>query len=254
MSDNFGIIQVAQAPVRASASDTAEMVTQLLFGETLEILEQSQQWIRIRCQHDNYEGWMDSKQAAICDLKTLQIWRKFATYRQLENSLVLSSEEGLCTIYKGSLIPQDFHNGFLLGDQNYRPVTKEFALSRNLSIIEHAQGYLNTPYLWGGRSFTGLDCSGFTQMVYAFVGKLLPRDASQQVMLGKSVDFKEVQAGDLAFFKNEAGRIIHVGILTGQGTILHAHGKVTEDFIMIDGIYKKNNLSKSHDLDCIKRL
>lgn len=253
MSLSFGVIQVAHAPVRANASDSSEMVTQLLFGETLEVISRDKQWIKIRCSHDGYEGWMDHKQAWLCNEEDYAVWKKNAHHRIFEACTEFRTEEGNCILYKGSLVPENFHNGFKLGQINYKPLNKELALKRNLSVIEYAQSYLNAPYLWGGRSITGIDCSGFTQLVYAFLGKKIPRDASQQVELGKPVQFKEAQAGDLAFFHNAAGKIIHVGIITGQETIIHAHGKITEDFIKPDGIYKKNDLSKSHELHSIKR-
>ncbi len=254
MSLDFGIIHVAHAPVRSAASDTAEMVTQLLFGESLEILEQQNQWIRIRCTHDQYEGWMDNKQAFRCDLKTQQYWQKIATQRLLEHSVTFNTEFGPHVLYRGSLLPNDFNSGFNLGQTNFHPQIVNSALNRNHSVIEIAQSYLNTPYLWGGRSATGIDCSGYTQMVFAFLGKTLPRDASQQVHSGSPISFENIEAGDLAFFQNNSGKIIHVGILTGQGSILHAHGTITEDFVKKDGIYKKHDLSKSHDLHSIKRI
>ncbi len=254
MSATFGIIQVAHVPVRATDNDTAEMVTQLLFGETVEILEQKKQWIKIRAQHDQYEGWMDHKQVVFCDLKAVQYWHKIAQFKLADAHFDFHCEDGLTTLYKGSILPGDFMQSFRLGNLTYIPKSQPGTLDRNQSIIEIAQSYLNAPYLWGGRSITGIDCSGLTQQVYAFLGKQIPRDASQQVHLGKTVAFAQIQAGDLAFFKNTQGKIIHVGILTGQGTIIHAHGKVTEDFIQTDGIYKKHDMSKSHELEVIKRL
>jgi hypothetical protein len=254
MSLNFGVIQVAHAPVRANASDSSEMVTQLLFGETLEVLFRDKQWIKIRCTHDGYEGWMDFKQAWLCSYEECTLWKKNANHRIFEACTEFRTDEGNCILYKGSLVPENLNHGFKLGNINYRPLNTVRSLKQNLSVIEYAQSYLNAPYLWGGRSITGIDCSGFTQVVYAFFGKRIPRDASQQVELGYPVEFKEAQAGDLAFFLNAAGKIIHVGIITGQDTIIHAHGKVTEDFIKPDGIYKKNDLSKSHELHCIKRI
>lgn len=254
MSINLGIIQVAHAPIRSAASDTAEMVTQLLFGESLEILEQQNQWIHIRATHDQYEGWMDSKQVFQGDLKTQEYWRKIASHRLLEHSVSFLTDQGQHVLYRGSLLPSDYVSGFNLGPIPFHPKEVNFALNRNHSVIEIAQSYLNAPYLWGGRSVTGIDCSGFTQMVFSFLGKALPRDASQQAKTGTSLDFTDVEAGDLAFFQNHAGRIIHVGMLTGQGTILHAHGTVTEDFMKSDGIYKKQDFSKSHELHSIRRM
>jgi gamma-D-glutamyl-L-lysine dipeptidyl-peptidase len=254
MTVKYGIIKVAHAPIRAIDSDSSEIVSQLLFGEGLVVLEQKNQWIRIQCIHDKYEGWMDEKQCFACPEDFYHWWRKTASRRIQEHVLTFHTNEGPFHLYRGSLVPEDYFNGFELDSLQFRALQKDLPLERNQSIIEIAQMYLNTPYLWGGRSATGIDCSGFTQMVFAFIGIQLPRDASQQVEKGEKVAFKEIQAGDLAFFSNANGKVIHVGILTGQGTILHAHGKVLEDHIKEDGIYKKNSGLKSHSLLIIKRI
>lgn len=254
MTSKYGIIRVAHAPIRANNSDKEEIVTQLLFGEGLEILETSSPWVKIRCMHDSYEGWIDEKQFYTNEDDAFFWWKKLATRRIMEHSIAFSSNDGIVHLYRGSLVPEDYFNGFQLGEQNFTALKKDQTLQRNQSVVEIAQMYLNTPYLWGGRSATGIDCSGFTQMVFAFTGKDLPRDASQQVEQGKNVAFREIEAGDLAYFVNLNGKVIHVGILTGQGTILHAHGKVVEDFIREDGIYKKESGLKSHNLFIIKRL
>lgn len=254
MTAKYGIIQVAQAPIRALDSDSSEIVTQLLFGEGLIILERKNQWVRIQCYHDKYEGWMDEKQMMACEDETFHLWRKMSSRRIQEHVLAFHTNEGPYHLYRGSLVPEDYFNGFELGSIKYQALQKDLSLQRNQSIVEIAQMYLNTPYLWGGRSSNGIDCSGYTQMVFAFIGIHLPRDASQQVELGKKIEFKEIQAGDLAFFSNPAGKVVHVGILTGQGTILHAHGKVVEDPIKEDGIYKKFSGQKSHNLLTIKRI
>lgn len=254
MTAKFGIIQVAHAPIRANASDSAEIVSQLLFGEGLSVLEQKNQWVRIQCQHDHYEGWIDEKQFYACDEDVYLSWRKTARRRIQEHVLTFHSNEGAFHLYRGSVVPENYYTGFELDKIKFQALQKDLPLERNQSIIEIAQMYLNTPYLWGGRSATGIDCSGYTQMVLTFLGIQLPRDASQQAEIGNKVAFNEIQAGDLAFFANAAGKVIHVGILTGQGTILHAHGKVVEDVIKEDGIYKKNSGLKSHNLLIIKRI
>ena len=115
--------------------------------------------------------------------------------------------------------------------------------------------YLNAPYLWGGRSPFGIDCSGFTQLVFKFAGIKLQRDAYQQGGQGSIINFiEEVQPGDLAFFSNDEGAIIHVGIMLKDNRIIHSSGKVRIDKIDHFGIYNAETKKHSHLLKLIKRM
>ena len=134
---------------------------------------------------------------------------------------------------------------------------EELPLSEEVreSIVEDALGFLNAPYLWGGRSFFGIDCSGFTQIIYKINGIKLPRDAYQQVEYGEALDFvEEAKGGDLAFFENENGDIIHVGIMLDDQKIIHAHGKVRIDELDSVGVFNKEQNKHTHKLRIIKRI
>lgn len=251
---DFALVQVSIAPVRAEGSDRAEQVTQLLFGEGVEILSLSKPWAHIRCHHDGYEGYMDCKQLIRLTPSETAEWLKSSKYRLRQRSLNLNTPDGPDWIYQGSVLPAGFESGFRLGSVQFQPLQNLNELTRNASVIELAQSYLNTPYLWGGRSITGIDCSGFTQVVFAMIGISLKRDASQQVEMGKPVEFDDMKAGDLAFFHNSKGKIIHVGIATGLGTILHASGKIREDKLDQTGIFRTDSGEYSHQLNCIKRM
>jgi len=122
-------------------------------------------------------------------------------------------------------------------------------------VSEIASLYLNAPYLWGGRSPLGIDCSGFTQVVFKAAGVRLPRDAYQQAEVGQTLGFvEEASEGDLAFFDNAEGKIIHVGIVLKDRFIIHASGKVRIDKLDHQGIFNRETGKYSHTLRVIKRI
>jgi cell wall-associated NlpC family hydrolase len=121
-------------------------------------------------------------------------------------------------------------------------------------IAENAYMYLHSPYLWGGRTPFGIDCSGFTQMVYKLAGIKLKRDAWQQAEQGSLIHLvDEARQGDLAFFDNDEGRIIHVGIVLPNNKIIHASGKVRLDSLDHHGIFNQETKKYTHNLRLIKR-
>lgn len=254
----YGICNLSLIPLRAEPSDRSEMTSQLLFGDHFEIIEKSDKWARIRTAYDGYEGWIDNKQFARIS---------FDDYLALKDSLVLglgishqatklSSNEHLHLV-AGTSLPFIENNRLRINDEFYKVITNPVKPSHALfkeKVEEYARFYLGTPYLWGGRSIFGIDCSGFTQMVFKQFGVRLKRDAWQQAEQGELVGFlTEAKAGDLAFFDNEEGRIVHVGIMLDNATIIHASGRVRIDTIDNQGIYNKEMKRHTHKLRIIKR-
>ncbi|WP_430812865.1 MULTISPECIES: NlpC/P60 family protein [unclassified Carboxylicivirga] len=246
-------------PVRADASERAEMVTQLLFGETYDILEKEGNWTRIRMHYDAYEGWIDSKLVLGLSNTEVENWQKADKWVVPSPFIKLVSEPDKTAhiISGGSSI---FFNGsdrnsFSIGNKEYYLSGGYKGESPQASIADNANAFINAPYLWGGRSFYGIDCSGFTQVVYKMSGYDLPRDASQQVELGASISFVEEAAlGDLAFFDDAEGRIVHVGLCLGKGDIIHASGRVRIDKLDHQGIFDDEKRTYSHKLRVIKRI
>lgn len=255
----YGIANISIIPVRFEPSEKSEMVTQILFGEHFEIIRSDEKWTKIRIAYDGYEGWVDKK---AIDPITKRQFHKIPennnyVVSEITKKIYVGKELLPMTILAGSSVP--FYNGkfsFKINNQHCkfkgRPVFQSHKDVRR-EVLENALSYVNTPYLWGGKSPFGIDCSGFSQVVYKINGIRLPRDASQQVLHGVAVNFvNEAKPGDLAFFDNEEGIVTHVGILTGDGRIIHASGKVRVDKIDHNGIFNIDTKRYSHKLRVVK--
>jgi hypothetical protein len=256
----FGICNLSIIPCRKEPSDRSEMVTQLLFGDHFEILEVQGSWCRINIAYDDYECWVDKKQflpieqhsfnilntgelfcvndliQVITDKKTAQL------FPIVIGSTLPNFDDGECAVENSTFI---YDSAFING---HLPFTKR-------GIIETGMMYLNSPYLWGGKSPFGIDCSGFTQMVYKLNGIKIKRDAYQQAEQGETLSFvEEAEAGDLAFFDNDEGKIVHVGIVMDNNKIIHASGKVRVDGFDHHGIFNNDKKDYSHRLRLLKRI
>ena len=252
---DFGICCVPVSPMRAEPSHKSEMVSQLIFGEFCIINEQKNDWIKIKCKYDNYEGWCQPGHInKIVKEKYDQELKQLAG--EWINKVEMNNQRMIIPF--GSYV-----DAFTNGD-GYPNINKSFYTGKiweiNNAIINEelikqiAFRFINTTYLWGGKSVFGIDCSGFTQSVFKFFNIPLMRDAWQQAKQGKIVEYLSgARFGDLLFFDNEDGKITHVGILLNNSEIIHASGKVRVDKIAEDGIINTDNLQKTHHLKIIKR-
>ncbi|UKJ05754.1 C40 family peptidase [Solitalea lacus] len=258
LSTPFGICNLSVIPVRAEPSDRSEMVTQLLFGETFEVLEQKENWTKVKVLYDDYIGWIGNKQYLGLEkneLDELNQHEEFvcsAPFNFLTNALGHSHY-----LSPGSSLPLFRGDTIFLGDEKYYFKGKAYVPQlypyKNMESL--FKMFLNAPYLWGGRSILGIDCSGLTQVCFKIMGVKLKRDAYQQAEQGELVSFiEEGKLGDLAFFDNAEGRITHVGVLLNNHQIIHASGKVRIDSIDHQGIFNNETQQYSHKLRIIKRL
>ena len=251
----FAICQLAIVPVRAEASDRSELVTQLLFGEILTIIDRHEQWSKIEIYDDRYQGWIDAKQVipiSPSDYEALRSQPRIFNGDFVE--YITNDKHSLLPICLGSSL--SFLELPHLNTENFifegKRITQVYPKS---NLLQTAFMYLNAPYLWGGKTPFGIDCSGFTQMVYKLNGYNIPRDASQQALVGEPLSFiEESEVGDLAFFDNEEGKIIHVGIIMQDNYIIHSHGKVRIDRIDHLGILNIDTGRHTHKLRVIKKI
>ena len=247
-------------PLRSEPFHKAEQTSQLLFGEKAEIIEvNNREWAKIRCQYDGYEGWC--KHSQLTEIPRRE-YRKVTKYLSSTHSGKITFESGdmslplgsdLIRLQKGEMKPA-FESGKFKGKKINHAKTD---LSAD-NLIAAAKKYMHAPYQWGGRSIAGIDCSGLTQMAFKLCGHKIPRDAAQQANRGALVDFlQHAECGDLAFFDNKDGNIVHVGILIDNKTIIHAtdaSGRVIIDRIDQGGIISITLRKRTHNLRFVKRV
>ena len=250
----YGICNLAMIPLRVEASDRSEQVSQVLFGETFEILEWAEKWVNIVTTNDNYTGWIGRLQFIMLGHIAYKRFKQTPpplTYRAVTQAWKIANNSIL-------YLPMGCSLAFLegttchIGDERFE-IIGEIGETENMAIT--ATSFLNTPYLWGGRTHFGIDCSGFTQAVFKLQGLNLLRDASQQFEQGYTINsLHETKLGDLAFFDNEDGKVVHVGIMLNNEKIIHASGKVKIDSIDEKGIYSDELKRYTHKFREVKRM
>lgn len=255
----YGICNLAFIPMRVKAGETHEMTNQVLFGEHFTEIDRRGSWSKIVLAHDQYEGWIDNK-------NIIYISEELFIKINDSKTPILKQNELYAKSHDDSLVLLPI--GSVLLNKNEYDIDKLPAidpeLSENLffnnsnihaSIVECLKRFLNSPYLWGGRTKWGVDCSGLVQTVFRIHGINIPRDASQQVDLGQNIEFiTETEPGDIAFFDDKNGKIIHVGIITGPNEIVHASGRVKKDRLDHQGIFDNEHKIYTHNLRVIKRI
>lgn len=256
----YGISLLSMIPVRKSPSHRSEMVTQLLFGDTYSVFTRQDEWFEIQTTFDNYAGWISNNQYTALSAEELILFTKdFSVVSGLNGIITIKSTGASFPVFPGSVTPSMKESGFNINGLECCFEGENTAFIENSNardiILEKSALYLHSPYLWGGKTPSGTDCSGFVQMLYRIAGITLPRDAALQAETGETVNFlSDALPGDLIFFDNEEGIITHTGVLLEEGKIIHASGKVRIDDVDHQGIFDRITGKYTHKLRTIKKI
>jgi gamma-D-glutamyl-L-lysine dipeptidyl-peptidase len=254
-----GICQLRIIPLRREPSEKSEMVSQLLFGEAYEIAERTEVWMRVTTEFDSYTGWIDNKMfSPVSEEYYHRLSRGgYAVAGQITET-ILTPEGKSYAVTAGSTL------GFPLLDGNIEIDSLHFRLNGQIhapnpifqiDVIDIARRFLRSPYLWGGRSPFGYDCSGFTQIIYKISGTRLPRDAWQQSSMGRNINLAEkIARGDLLFFSGDEGQIVHVGLAIPPHQVIHCSGMVRIDTLDEKGIFNGDIKQYTHRLHSVRRI
>ncbi len=256
---DHGICLLSLAGLRAEPDHRSELVSQLLFGDLFEVVERQKEWFQVRMLYDHYLGWVNANQVQLLsesdfgDLLQSPVAVSTDLIQLLEDrthntSFAIGAGSSFYFYEKGilSVAGKVYHYA--------GSVASEFP-AKPMQLTDFALMFLNTPYLWGGRSPLGVDCSGLMQLVFKMGGLKIPRDAAVQATQGETIHLiNEAMPGDLLFFDNEEQQIAHVGMLINEGHIIHAHGKVRIDLVDHNGIFNRDTRRYSHSLRLIKRM
>ncbi|MFW6369614.1 MAG: NlpC/P60 family protein [Bacteroidota bacterium] len=258
MKDGYGISLLTMIPMRENPSEKSQLVNQLLFGEYYLVVEEKPDWILIKTMLDNYTGWIDKKMHAALDELLFSQWHeseKHIIQSVFEADLINETDGYSVKLCPGCLTPQKFHNNrCMIGGKTFN-LTKTIITSDKIEMETLAKGLLGVPYLWGGKTPYGMDCSGFTQILYRKKHLDFPRDASQQISVGIPVNaLEEALKGDLAFFGKNMDDITHVGLILENKQIIHASGRVRIDRLDEKGIFNEETKQHTHKLQAIRRI
>jgi hypothetical protein len=259
MNDQYGVCRLGIVPMRVEPAHRSEMVNQLLFGEhyTITELTDDGEWLRVRNYYDDYEGWIHSTQHH-------EISSEY--FHQINNSNYKISLDPISSILynrhplfipMGSILPISASELFKMEEQlAFNGDAKELGQKREYEFLRAiALKYLNSPYLWGGKTPFGMDCSGFTQQVFKISGYFLQRDSGQQFEQGLPVDVSETKPGDLAFFADPGKKkVSHVGMIIEDEKVIHCSGSVRIDNFIDSGIEHSDTKKITHELIGIKRI
>jgi gamma-D-glutamyl-L-lysine dipeptidyl-peptidase len=255
----YAVCLLSVIPVRAEASHKTEQVTQLLFGDLVVILQKQDSWCLIQISSDSYQGWVSEGQ--LTPISTNEYERLLTEPIYVTTDLIQVvrnlSKNTSFLISAGSNFYNYHENVFEIAENRFEFMGSTIKIEEydSAALMSNALIFLHSPYIWGGKSALGIDCSGLTQLVFKMSGKQIHRDASQQATQGEMIDLiNEARAGDILFFDNDNGDIVHTGLMIDDAHIIHAHQKVRIDKVDHLGIFNSDTKKYSHKLRVIKRI